>query len=110
MTDRITKAEQRIINLIAERPNAIFLTFDWLVDGWTAEQRATATKESMNSSSTSPRYVMVGDEDQGWWEDRTTLSVMIKLAKRGFVQSFDDVDADSYFSKTVRPVTSSEVA
>ena len=53
---------------------------------------------------------MIGDEDQGCWEDRTTLSVMIKLAKRGLVQSFDEVDADSYSTKTVRPVTPSEVA
>ena len=109
MTNRITKAEQRILDIIAERPNAVFLAFNWFGVGWTAEQRATATKASAHSSH-SPRYIMIGDEDQGWWEDRTTLSVMIKLAKRGLVQSFDEVDADSYSTKTVRPVTSSEVA
>lgn len=110
MSKAITKAEQRILNLIAERPGISFMAFNWLGVGCTAERRATHTKESHPGGGTSPQYIMIGDDDQGYWEGRTTLGVMIRLAERGAVQSFDEVEADSYFMKTVRPVASSEVA
>lgn len=96
MSKRITKAEQRIIDLIAERPGLKFMAFRWYNGSVSAEERL-AQPDSLKT-------IDIYDDGDVSWQSRTTLGVMIKLAKRGVVQSFDATDKDSYCVKTVLPI------
>jgi hypothetical protein len=71
------------------------MAFRWYSGSVSAEDRL--------SQSGTLKTIDIYDDGDVSWESRTTLGVMIKLANRGVVQSFDAVASDRCV-KTVFPI------
>ena len=100
MTDRITKAEQRILDLIAECPE-LYFTHCFCRQGY--KRDTVIIRDAARRAAWGPTF----------FESKTTVGVMNRLAARGIFPTGEE----SYGSPivwdemgNVRPVTSSEVA